>query len=57
MWLNVISQAFDKGGDKSLFDHPAIKKAVETIEKETQSGEKGWSSDHLSGPCAHLSIC
>ena len=29
-WLNVISQAFDQGAE-SLFDHPAIKKAVETI--------------------------
>ena len=38
-WLNVISQAFDQG-DESLFDHPAIKGAVEAIEKETQHGEK-----------------
>ena len=38
-WLNAISQAFDQG-DESLFDHPAIKKAVEAIEKETQQGEK-----------------
>jgi superfamily II DNA or RNA helicase len=38
-WLNVISQAFDQG-DESLFDHPAIKGAVEAIEKETQQGEK-----------------
>lgn len=39
-WLNVISRAFDQGGDESLFEHPAIKKAVEAIEKETQSGGK-----------------
>jgi superfamily II DNA or RNA helicase len=39
-WLNVISQAFDQGGDESLFDHPTIQKAVETIETETRSGEK-----------------
>jgi Helicase conserved C-terminal domain len=38
-WLNAISQAFDQG-DESLFDHPAIKKAVETIEEETQRSEK-----------------
>jgi superfamily II DNA or RNA helicase len=38
-WLNAIGQAFNQG-DESLFDHPAIKKAVETIEKETQRGEK-----------------
>jgi len=38
-WLNAISQAFDQG-DESLFDHPAIKKAVETIETETQRDEK-----------------
>jgi superfamily II DNA or RNA helicase len=38
-WLNVISQAFDQG-DESLFDHPAIKGAVEAIEKETRHGEK-----------------
>jgi hypothetical protein len=38
-WLNAISQAFDQG-DESLFDHPAIQNAVETIEKETQRGEK-----------------
>ena len=38
-WLNVISQAFDQG-DESLFDHPAIKGAVEAIEKETERGEK-----------------
>ena len=38
-WLNAISQAFNQGAE-SLFDHPAIKKAVETIEKETQRGEK-----------------
>ena len=38
-WLNAISQAFVQG-DGSLFDHPAIKAAVEAIEKETQHGEK-----------------
>jgi superfamily II DNA or RNA helicase len=38
-WLNVISQAFDQGGE-SLFDHPSIKVAVEAIEKETERGEK-----------------
>ncbi len=38
-WLNVISQAFDQGGE-SLFDHPAIKGAVEAIEEETERGEK-----------------
>jgi superfamily II DNA or RNA helicase len=38
-WLNVISRAFDQG-DESLFDHPAIKGAVEAIEKETERGEK-----------------
>jgi superfamily II DNA or RNA helicase len=38
-WLNVVSQAFDQG-DESLFDHPAIKGAVEAIEKETRQGEK-----------------
>ncbi len=39
-WLNVIGHAFDTGGDESLFDHPAITKAVETIEKDALSGEK-----------------
>jgi hypothetical protein len=39
-WLNVISRAFDQGGDESLFDHPAINKAVETIESEARRGEK-----------------
>jgi hypothetical protein len=38
-WLTAISQAFVHG-DGSLFDHPAIKEAVEAIEKETQHGEK-----------------
>lgn len=38
-WLNAISQAFAQGDD-SLFDHPAIKEAVEAIEKETQRSEK-----------------
>jgi superfamily II DNA or RNA helicase len=38
-WLNTIRQAFDQG-DESLFDHPAIKKAVETIEEETHRGQK-----------------
>jgi len=38
-WKNVISQAFDQG-DESLFDYPTIQKAVETIETETQRGEK-----------------
>ena len=38
-WLNAISQAFVQG-DESLFDHPAIKEAVEAIEQETQQGEK-----------------
>jgi superfamily II DNA or RNA helicase len=38
-WLNTISQAFDQG-DESLFEHPAIKKAVEAIETETQRDEK-----------------
>lgn len=39
-WLAVIARAFEEGGDESLFDHPAITKAVETIEKETRNGEK-----------------
>ena len=38
-WMNVISQAFVKGGE-SLYDHPAIKGAVEAIETETERGEK-----------------
>ena len=38
-WLNAISQAFLQGDD-SLFDHPAIKEAVQAIERETQQGEK-----------------
>ena len=38
-WLNAIKQAFTNGDD-SLFDHPAILKAVEVIEAETQKGEK-----------------
>ena len=38
-WLNAIGQAFNQG-DESLFTHPAIKKAVEAIEEETQRGEK-----------------
>jgi hypothetical protein len=38
-WLNAVSQAFDHGAE-SLFDHPAIKKAVEAIEDETQRAEK-----------------
>jgi len=38
-WLNAIGQAFNQG-DESLFEHPAIKGAVEAIEKETRQGEK-----------------
>jgi len=39
-WLNVIARAFATGGNESLFDHPAITKAVETIEMEAQNDEK-----------------
>lgn len=39
-WLNVIGRAFATGGDESLFDHPGILKAVETIEIEAQRDEK-----------------
>lgn len=38
-WLKAISQAFVQG-DESLFDHPAIKEAVQAIEQETQQREK-----------------
>ncbi len=39
-WMNVIGQELAQGGDEPLFEHPAIMKAVETIETETQKGEK-----------------
>lgn len=38
-WQDAIVRAFDDG-DASLFDHPAIQKAVEAIEDETKKGEK-----------------
>lgn len=38
-WLNSIRHAFGDGDD-SLFDHPAIQKAVEAIESETRRSEK-----------------
>lgn len=38
-WLNAISQAFTQGSD-SLYDHPAIMKAVEAIESATHQDEK-----------------
>ncbi|MCA9090418.1 MAG: hypothetical protein KDA90_17495 [Planctomycetaceae bacterium] len=38
-WLKAIKQAFTNSED-SLFDHPAIQKAVEVIESETRKGEK-----------------
>ncbi len=37
-WSKVIGQAFEHRG--SLYDHPAILKAVEEIERETANGEK-----------------
>ena len=55
-WLNTIGQAFDQG-DKSLLDHPAIKKAVEAIEEKLSRTKKCWSSDDLPDHYAHLSIC
>ncbi len=38
-WQDAIVRAFDNG-DTSLFDHPAIQKAVEAIEHQTNKGEK-----------------
>ena len=38
-WLGAIQRAFG-AGDESLFNHPAIRAAVESIERETESGGK-----------------
>lgn len=38
-WLDVIQHAFSSSDD-SLFDHPAIRAAVEAIEKAVQQNEK-----------------
>ncbi len=39
-WLDAIGRAFTRGGDDSLFEHPAILSTVKAIEKETRKGEK-----------------